>query len=67
MKVERKMAMVANHIKMEDEDELDVLYWLSKSPSERLTEVCRLRQNYFTWTDGVFPQKIEKVIAQRKI
>jgi len=52
---------------MEDEDELDVLYWLSKSPSERLTEVCRLRQNYFTWTDGVFPQRIEKVIAQQKI
>lgn len=57
--------MVVNHVKMEDEDQLDVLFWLGKTPSERLTEVCRLRHNYYSGANGTFPQKIEKVVAQR--
>lgn len=67
MKQERKMAMVVNQVKMEDEDRLDVLFWLSKTVAERLSEVTRLRKNYFTWADGVFPEKIEKVVHQRKL
>lgn len=67
MKHKRKMAMVVNQVKMEDEDSLDVLFWLSKTASERLSEVSRLRRNYFTWTDGLFPEKMEKVIHQRKL
>lgn len=67
MKHERKIAMVVHQVKMEDEDHLDVLFWLSKTVSERLSEVSRLRKNYFTWTDGTFPNKIEKVVHQRKI
>ena len=38
MKRERKIAMVVNHVKMEDEDSLDVLFWLSKTVSERLAD-----------------------------
>lgn len=67
MKHERKIAIVVNHVKMEDEDSLDVLFWLSKPVSERLAEVSRLRKNYFTGADGVFPEKIEKVFHQRKL
>lgn len=67
MRVDRKIAVAANHVKMEDEDALDVAFWLSKTPSERLTEVCRLRQNYFTWINGVFPKKMERVVVRRKI
>jgi hypothetical protein len=67
MKHERKIAMVVQQVKMEDEDRLDVLFWLSKTASERLSEVSRLRKNYFTWADGTFPDKIEKVVHQRKI
>jgi len=67
MKHERKIAMVVHQVKMEDEDRLDVLFWLSKTASERLSEVSRLRKNYFTWADGTFPDKIEKVVHQRKI
>ena len=63
----RKMAMVVNHVKMEDEDSLDVLFWLSKTVSERLAEVSRLRKNYFTWVDGTYPDKIEKVVHQREL
>jgi len=63
----RKMAMVVNQIKMEDEDMLDVAYWLSKTPAERLAEVYRLRKNYFTWANGSFPEKIEKVVNRRKL
>lgn len=59
--------MVVQQVKMEDEDRLDVLFWLSKTASERLSEVSRLRKNYFTWADGTFPDKIEKVVHQRKI
>lgn len=61
------MAMVVNQIRMEDEDALDVKFWLSRPVSERLSEVSRLRKNYFTWSEGVFPDKIEKVVHQRKL
>jgi hypothetical protein len=61
------MTMVANHVKMGEEDKADVVFWLSKTPAERLMEVCRLRENYFTWANGTFPQKIEKVVVMRKI
>ncbi|MDB5091620.1 MAG: hypothetical protein JWR09_5614 [Mucilaginibacter sp.] len=61
------MAMAVNHVKMEVEDSLDVGFWLSKTPSERLAEVVRLRKKYFTWLNGSFPQKIEKVVHQKKI
>ncbi len=61
----RKIAMVVNHVKMEDEDHFDVLFWQSKSVSERLQEVTRLRKNYYTWLNGSFPEKITKVITTR--
>jgi hypothetical protein len=67
MEHSRKIAMVVNQVKMEDEDSLDVLFWLSRTVSERLSEVSRLRKNYFTWADGKFPEKIEKVAQQRKL
>ncbi len=61
------MALVVNHVKMEDEDALDVLFWLQKTPSERLSEVTRLRKNHFTNADNRFPEKIEKVVHYRKL
>ena len=64
---DRKVVMVVNHVKMEDEDHLDVLYWQSKSASEKMAEVARLRRNYYTWLNGSFPNKIEKVITIRKM
>ena len=67
MEHSRKIAMVVNQVKMEDEDSLDVLFWLSRTVSERLSEVSRLRKNYFTWADGKIPEKIEKVVQQRKL
>ena len=67
MKADRKIAMVVNHVKMDDEDTLDVAFWLTQTPSSRLAEVFRLRKNYFTWANGSFPSKMEKVVSQRKI
>jgi len=67
MKQVRKMALVVNHVKMEDEDALDVSFWLQKTPSERISEVTRLRKNYFTSAGNRFPEKIEKVIQYRKL
>lgn len=61
------MAMVVNHVKMEDEDYLDVQFWKSKSLTERLAEVTRLRVNYYTWLNGFYPEKIEKVVSQRTL
>jgi len=63
----RKIAMVAHRIKMEDEDRLDVKYWLSRSPMERISAVTNLRRTYFTWINGSFPSKMERVISQRKM
>lgn len=59
--------MVVQQVKMEDEDALDVLFWLNKTAGERLAEVFRLRRNYFLWADGSFPDKIEKVVHRRKL
>jgi len=52
---------------MEDEDSLDILFWLNKTASERLEEVSRLRKSYYLWSTGIFPERIEKVIHRRKI
>jgi hypothetical protein len=61
------MAKVVNHVKMEDEDALDVLFWLQQSPTARIAEVTRLRVNYYTGLNGFYPAKIEKVATSRKV
>jgi hypothetical protein len=63
--MKREIAKVVNQVKMEDEDYLDVLFWRSKSMAERLQEVTRLRKNYYTWLNGSFPEKMNKVITIR--
>ena len=63
--MKREMIKVVNHVKMEDEDYLDVLFWRSKTVAERLQEVTRLRKNYYTWLNGSFPEKMIKVITTR--
>jgi len=67
MSSDRKMAMVANQVKADDEDALDIAFWLAKTPSERLAEVFRLRKNYYTLANGDFPEKIEKVVHFKKM
>ena len=64
---ERKMAKVVIQLKMDDEDKMDVLFWLNKTPAERIQEVTRLRRNYFTWLNGSFPNKIVKVITKKPL
>lgn len=59
--------MVVSHVKMDNEDYADVQFWLSKTPSERLAEVTRLRISYYTWLNGSYPTKIEKVVTQRSL
>lgn len=59
--------MVVNQIRIDTEDSRDVQFWLGKSASERLAEVSRLRRNYFLWADGVFPERIEKVVYKREL
>lgn len=63
--MDRQVIKVANHVKMDEEDYSDVLFWRSKSVSERLQEVARLRRNYYTWLNGSFPEKMIKVITSR--
>jgi len=67
LKVERKISPVVNYVKMDEEDVLDVKFWLSKTPAERRAEVVRLRKNYYTWLNDSFPEKIEKVVHYRKM
>lgn len=46
--MQRKMAMVANQINLKDsnQEEMDLDYWLSKTPQERIRAVTTLiRQN----------------------
>ncbi len=59
--------MVVNHIKIEDEDYLNVEFWQAKNSVERLAEVTRLTVNYYTWLNGFYPDKIEKVVSQRTL
>jgi len=64
---ERKMAMVAKQVKMEEEDLLDVQFWLSRPPAERIAETTRLRRAYYTWLLGSYPERIEKTVSRRKL
>lgn len=59
--------MVVNHVNIEDEDKLDVLFWQSKPAKERIAEVTRLRVNYYTWLNGHYPEKIAEVVAKRSL
>ena len=63
----RKIAMVANKVRMEDEDAMDVVFWLTQPVAERLKAVTTLRRHYFTWLNGTFPESIIKVVSKRKI
>jgi len=65
--IKRKMAMVVNQIRMDDEDALDVAFWLTKTPSERIEEVTELRKRYFTWKNGFYPSKMEKVVNKKPL
>lgn len=67
MAYKRKIALAVRHVLKEDEDRLDMEFWLSKSPSERLAEVVRLRRMYFSSPGKTFPDKIEKVVFRRKL
>lgn len=64
---ERKMQMVVNKVKMEEEDSLDVKFWLKRSASDRIAEVTRLRHEYYSWLLGEFPRQMEKTVIRRKI
>jgi hypothetical protein len=61
----REMVKVVNQVMMGDEDYADVLFWRSKTAAERLREVTRLRKNYYTWLNGSFPEKMDKVVTTR--
>jgi hypothetical protein len=63
----RRKSLVINQIHPEDEDKLDVEYWMNKTPSERLAEAYRLRRNYYLWLNGSYPDKIERVVTQRNL
>ncbi|MGZ3754952.1 MAG: hypothetical protein ACXVAY_18750 [Mucilaginibacter sp.] len=58
---------MANHVKIEDEDALAVLFWQQQTPTERIKEVARLRVNYYTWLNRFNPDEIEKAVAFRKL
>ncbi|MDF3078178.1 MAG: hypothetical protein K0S09_2067 [Sphingobacteriaceae bacterium] len=61
------MEKVVNIIHQSDQDLADMLFWLGKTPAERLAEVTRLRVNYYTWRDKVYPKSIEKVVFKRPL
>jgi hypothetical protein len=67
MSAKRKIALTVNQVLQQDEERLDVEFWLRKSPSERLAEVNRLRRLYFSTSEKPYPEKIEKVVSQRKL
>lgn len=66
MKGKRKINMF-NHVKIEDNDDANVLFWSDKTPAERLCQVARLRRNYFIKADVTFPTKMEKVVRRVKL
>lgn len=61
------MALVVHQVSQENEYKLDMDFWLKKSVSERLAEVCRLRKLYFDQGKEGFPSKIAKVVHKKRI
>ncbi|MBE8713029.1 hypothetical protein C4F49_04995 [Sphingobacterium sp. KB22] len=57
--------MVANQILKNEEDLMDIQFWLARSNSERIAEVTRLRRLYYSWLLGNYPERMEKTITHR--
>lgn len=64
---ERKMSMVSDKVKMEEEDSIDVRFWLNQSAAARISEVTRLRKEYYSGLLGEFPKHIEKAVFRKKL
>lgn len=64
---ERKMQMVVHKIKMDEEDQMDVQFWLKQPVSVRIAEVTKLRYEYYTWLLGEFPKQMEMTVTRKKI
>lgn len=60
------MTIVANQVRMDEEDVRDIQFWLGRPASERIAEVTRLRRIYYSWLLGSYPQHMEKTVIQRK-
>lgn len=63
----RKILMVANQVKMGDEDAQDIIFWINRSASERIAEVTRLRQEYYRWLHGNYPDHIKKTVIKKRL
>ncbi len=61
------MLMVARKVQSEEEDSLDVQFWLDQPVAARISEVTRLRQEYYSWLLGEFPKRMEKIVSRKKI
>jgi hypothetical protein len=64
---ERKMQMVVHKIKMDEEDQMDVQFYLKQPATGRIAEVTRLRHEYCTWFLGEFPKQMQKVVTFRNL
>lgn len=64
MKHVRKMAMVVNQVKMEDEDNLDVLFWLNRTASERLSDLAVYEEIISPGQMAFFLKKLRKLFTK---
>ncbi|MEO6720976.1 MAG: hypothetical protein ABIN67_11425 [Ferruginibacter sp.] len=65
MERQRNIAMVAKKVSFAEAEEADINYWMSLTPTQRLTELYSLKQ--MNWTSKYKPYPQMEKIAEKKI
>ncbi len=62
----RRIAPVARIVKLEDQDRLDLEYWLSRSPEERFNAVHEIRKEYSLQRYGSYGrlQRVYRIVKR---
>lgn len=58
---------VVSRVTFRQAEERDIEYWQKISAEDKLTEVDRLRQSYWSWKLGSFPKSMVKVVSKHSI
>ncbi len=62
----RKIEPVVKKVPLhEDDDRISLLYWLGRSPDERMDAMRSLREQYYAVMNYDNPPRIEKTVLKR--
>ena len=66
MEKKREIELVVNKTSLKEAEDSYLFFWADKDITARFKELKRLKQNYWKWKLGTYPEHIEKVVAKIK-